>query len=121
MNRTRPSNNSVTENTQSAILRNYYAENEFFISPERIFKVLSLDLVLSTALGILLLVSAILSMTFCDMVGVVDYVHGPLAIVNASMITGSAVITYVSVMQRLDSTRAPGRQPESSQPTEHEV
>ncbi|CAG5055689.1 unnamed protein product [Parnassius apollo] len=79
------------------------------------------DIVLSTGLGILLLVSAILSMTFCDMAGVVDYAHGPLAIVNAGMITGSAVITYVSVMQRLDSSRGPGREPQPSQPTEHEV
>ncbi|CAH2042770.1 unnamed protein product, partial [Iphiclides podalirius] len=64
-----------------------------------------MDLVLSTTLGITMLVFAVLNMTFCDMGGVIDYLHGPVALVNSGLVAGSAVATYASVMRRLDASR----------------
>ncbi|XP_059048793.1 uncharacterized protein LOC131844025 [Achroia grisella] len=61
---------------------------------------LYIDIILSTVLGVLLLVSAIMSLTTCELTRPVDYMHGPLTIVSASMLVGSAAVTYGAVSSR---------------------
>ncbi|XP_031765790.1 uncharacterized protein LOC113521890 [Galleria mellonella] len=59
------------------------------------------DIIVSTVMGVLLLVSAILSMTLCDLARPLDYVHGPLSVGSACMVVGSAALTYGAVSRRL--------------------
>ncbi|CAB3250938.1 unnamed protein product [Arctia plantaginis] len=78
------------------------------------------DIILSAVMGVLLFLMAVLTMTVCEMIDSISYVHGPLGIVNAGMLLGSAVITYVSVMRRWDALHTP-YEPTRPIPTEQDV
>ncbi|CAH0589963.1 unnamed protein product [Chrysodeixis includens] len=78
------------------------------------------DIIISTVMGILLLVIAVLSMTVCEFTSIISYMHGPLAVINAGMVTASAVITYASAMRLWDAARPP-REPPRPAPAELDV
>ncbi|XP_075981003.1 uncharacterized protein LOC142979753 [Anticarsia gemmatalis] len=78
------------------------------------------DIILSSVVGVLLLIMAVLTMTMCDMNNAISYVHGPLGILNAGMIIGSAVFTYMSVMQLWDASHEP-YEPPRPPPIEQDV
>ncbi|XP_030037263.2 uncharacterized protein LOC115452800 [Manduca sexta] len=164
--------------TESDIFRNYYTDNDYFLSPEGILKVVSAlicvaasvvfisggscdapgllagttsillvcgaalcflyagvaldiprfapqawlytDIVTSTVTGVLMLVISVLGMMLCGMTTLVNTLFSPLVLLNAVLVTGSGVVTYVRVMHRWDAERI-AHQPQSSAPIEHEV
>ncbi|XP_069361483.1 uncharacterized protein [Maniola hyperantus] len=65
------------------------------------------DIIVSTCVGLWLLTSGVLSLVSCDAQRALDYVHGPLAVVNSGLVVSSAVLSYVSVIRRWDDARRP--------------
>ncbi|XP_037873693.1 uncharacterized protein LOC119629987 isoform X2 [Bombyx mori] len=164
------SNNEASLAAESDLFREYYIENDYFLSAEGVLKILSAivcivssvlflvgssctaapglaagaaggalvgglvmalmyvgvlmnlplhgaqDILVSGVIGVLLLVAGALSFTICDMRQPVDYVPGPLAVVNAGMVTASTVKTYVSVVGWHPAPPAP-----STHPPAHEL
>ncbi|XP_064073860.1 uncharacterized protein LOC113401042 [Vanessa tameamea] len=143
--------------TERKIFYKYYVENDFFVSPEGILKVLATvvctlssiafawggwcgaglvaggtglvaggtlaalcalsallathapmtcfitDIILSTVIGVSLLLVTILSFTLCETRRAVDYAFGPLALINSVLVIGSVVMTYMSVSKKWDA------------------
>ncbi|XP_045777811.1 uncharacterized protein LOC123875810 [Maniola jurtina] len=77
------------------------------------------DIIVSTCIGLWLLISGVLSLAFCDAQRALDYAHGPLAVVNAGLVLGSAVTTYVSVIRRWDDARR--QSPRAPRPSRFEL
>ncbi|CAH0713034.1 unnamed protein product, partial [Brenthis ino] len=152
------------ESLKCAVLRKYYLENDYFVSPEGILKGLSIisctvssilfiwgggcsvaisgtaggltlgagaalavlgaaillsfaalapmtcfisDVVVSTAIGASLLLVALLSVIFCEAQNSIAYTYGPLSLINAALVIGSAILTYMSVTSRWDAASGP--------------
>ncbi|XP_026743770.1 uncharacterized protein LOC113505331 [Trichoplusia ni] len=113
-------NSDLDDHLEHRIFLKYYTEKDYFLSPEGILKVLSADIIISAVMGVLLLITAVLSMTVCEFTSIISYMHGPLAVINAGMVTASAVITYVSAMRLWDAARPP-REPPRPPPPEQDV
>ncbi|CAH2089956.1 unnamed protein product [Euphydryas editha] len=61
------------------------------------------DMVMSTVIGVSLLLVAIFSISLCQMPRIIDYIYGPLALINSMLVIGSAVVTYMSVSKKWDA------------------
>ncbi|XP_047997036.1 uncharacterized protein LOC125234716 [Leguminivora glycinivorella] len=79
------------------------------------------DVVGSSVLGALLVLSGTLSLTLCELRGFVSYVHAPLAVCNAALVVGGAVATYAAVTRRWDAARGPSWEPRREPPPDVDV
>ncbi|XP_063540726.1 uncharacterized protein LOC134749639 [Cydia strobilella] len=83
------------------------------------------DVVGSSVLGALLVLSGALSVTLCELRGIVSYVHAvsfePLAACNAALVIGGAVVTYTAVTRRWDAARGPAWEPRREPPQDVDV
>ncbi|XP_061720278.1 uncharacterized protein LOC133527345 isoform X2 [Cydia pomonella] len=79
------------------------------------------DVVGSSVLGALLVLSGALSVTLCELRGFVSYVHAPLAACNAALVVCGAVATYAAVTRRWDAARGPAWEPRREPPQDVDV
>ncbi|XP_060805471.1 uncharacterized protein LOC132902848 isoform X1 [Amyelois transitella] len=77
------------------------------------------DIIISTVLGVLLLVMAILSLVFCESTNFLGFLRAPLGMVAAGLAVGSAGVTFAGVTRRWDAASA--REPRRPAPVEQEA
>ncbi|KAM3959403.1 uncharacterized protein ACR2FA_009308 [Aphomia sociella] len=65
------------------------------------------DIILSTVMGVLVLMTGILSVTLCELTRPIEYVHAPLSAASACLVVGGAAATYAAATARLRPVAPP--------------
>ncbi|RVE52950.1 hypothetical protein evm_002427 [Chilo suppressalis] len=105
---------------ESTALRKYYADESLLLSKEWVLKVLAIDITISTVMGVLLLVTAIVNAVLCDTNTVFAYFLMCFGMLSSAVALSGAVATYRAATRRLDRA-LPAREPRGPRPTEQEV
>ncbi|XP_050352245.1 uncharacterized protein LOC126774753 [Nymphalis io] len=79
----------------------------------------SQDIILSTVIGVSLLLVTILSFTLCELRRAVDYAYGPLALISSILVISSVVTTYMSISKKWDAES--GTRTNCDNPTTNEL